>query len=138
MAYIHPINQTPAAAVIAVGIATTAATFLGQAGLVPILEVGAVASATGWMAACASYYRMKPEFAGRAAALAGLLVTSLMVLAKVIPVVPGHFTRYEWMSLALWGGLGVLAACSRTAREIPEAETLGVSREPTALRPNMD
>jgi hypothetical protein len=31
-----------------------------------------------------------------------------MVLVKVVPVVPGHFTRYEWMALAIWIVLGVL------------------------------
>ena len=81
---------------------------LGEAGLVPILEVGALACAVGWMAACASYYRMKPAFPGRIAATFGLLVTSLMVLVKVVPVVPGHFSRYHWMALAIWGALGAL------------------------------
>ncbi len=106
--HIHSVNQTPSTAVITVGIATALAMLLGEAGLVPILEVGALASAIGWMAACASYSRMKPSFRGRAAATLGLLVTSLMVLVKVVPIVPGHFTRYEWLALALWGGLGAL------------------------------
>jgi len=129
MGHIHSVNQTPSSAVIAVGIATAAAIFLGEAGLVPILEVGAVASATGWMAACASYYRMKPALAGRAAALAGLLVTSLMVLAKVVPAVPGHFSRYEWMALVLWGGLGALAAGSRSRVEV-SGQGIEVARVP--------
>jgi amino acid transporter len=106
MGHIHPANQTPSTAVIVVGVASALALFLGEAGLVPILEVGAVAAAAGWMAACASFYCMKPSFGGRAAAIIGLLVTSLMVLVKVVPVVPGHFTRYEWMALALWAALG--------------------------------
>src|SRR2546422_10633367 len=117
MGHIHPGNQTPSTAVMAVGVATAFALFLGEAGLVPILEVGAVASAVGWMAACASYCRMKPAFWGRAAAVVGLLVTSLMVFVKVVPVVPGHFTRYEWMALALWGGLGALMRVSGGAHE---------------------
>jgi len=106
MGRVHSVNQTPAAAVMAVGLATALAIFLGEAGLVPILEVGGVACAVGWMAACASCYRMKASRLGRAAALLGLLVTSLMILVKVAPVVPGHFTRYEWMALALWAALG--------------------------------
>lgn len=108
MGFVHIINQTPAAAIFVVGLATAAAIFLGEAGLVPILEVGAVACAVGWMAACASYYCMKPNWAGRAAAIFGLVVTSLMVLVKILPIVPGHFTRYEWLALAVWAGLGVL------------------------------
>ena len=122
MAYIHPVNQTPSTAVIAVGIATIVAIFLGEALLIPILEVGAIAAAVAWMAACASYYRMKPALAGRAAALIGLLVTSLMILAKVVPVVPGHFTRYEWLALGVWSGLGVLAASSRSRGGISTQE----------------
>jgi APA family basic amino acid/polyamine antiporter len=137
MGHVHAMNQTPSTAVIAVGVATALACFLGEAGLVPILEVGAVAAAAAWMAACASYYRMKPAFGGRAAALAGLVVTSLMILAKVVPVVPGHFTRYEWISLALWGGLGVLAASSRSRGEISRQESAvpGVGSDGTVLEP---
>jgi hypothetical protein len=60
---------------------------------------------------------MKPSLPGRAAAMFGLLVTSLMVLVKVVPIVPGHFTRYEWMALAVWAGLGVLIRASRNRGE---------------------
>src|SRR5229473_6147937 len=80
MSRIHPRNHTPVLAVFAVGGTTALALFLGGGGLVPILEVGAVACAVGWMSACASYFRLKPSWAGRGAALFGLLVTSLMIL----------------------------------------------------------
>ena len=106
--YVHPINRTPSRAVIAVGLATAFAMLLGEAGLVPILEVGALASAVGWMAACASYFCMKPDFRGRAAAVFGLIVTAGMVSVKIVPLVPGHFTRYEWLALALWAAVGAL------------------------------
>jgi basic amino acid/polyamine antiporter, APA family len=112
MGYVHPRNQTPSVAVIVVGIGTACAVFLGQAGLVPILEVGAVAAAVGWMAACASYFCMKPELAGRAAAVFGVLVTVLMVLVKVVPVIPGHFTRYEWTAVAVWAVIGAVMRMS--------------------------
>jgi APA family basic amino acid/polyamine antiporter len=121
MAYIHPANQTPSTAVIAVGVATAVAIFLGEALLIPILEVGAIAAAVAWMAACASYYRMKPAPAGRVAALIGLLVTSLMILAKMVPVIPGHFTRYEWIALGVWIGLGGLISRSGSSAEIAAA-----------------
>jgi basic amino acid/polyamine antiporter, APA family len=110
MGSVDPINQTPAAAIFAVGLATALAIFLGEAGLVPILEVGAVACAIGWMSACASYYCMRPGGAGRAAAVFGVLVTALMVLVKILPIVPGHFTWYEWFALAMWALLGVLVS----------------------------
>jgi amino acid transporter len=120
MAHIHPTNQTPSSAVTAVGVATVIALFLGEALLIPILEVGAIAAAVAWMAACASYYRMNPAPLGRMAALIGLLVTALMILAKVVPFVPGHFTRYEWLALAVWTALGILAARTGSRASVPE------------------
>jgi amino acid transporter len=131
--HIHPQNQTPTTAVLIVGLATAVAVFLGQAGLVPILEVGAVAAAAGWMAACASYFCMKPGFGGRAAAVFGVFVTSLMILVKVIPVIPGHFTPYEWFALAIWAAMGALIRASAirsekaSAVEIQETEASGTS-----------
>lgn len=105
---VHAINQTPAVAVLGVGVATAIAVMLGEALLVPVLEVGAVGCAVGWMSACASYYCMKPSFLGRAAAIFGFLLTSLMVLAKAVPFVPGHFNRSEWIALGIYGLLGYL------------------------------
>lgn len=128
MGHIHPRNQTPSTAVIIVGTATAVAVFVGQAGLVPILEVGAVACSFGWMAACASYFCMKPAWGGRAAAVFGVGVTALMILVKVIPGIPGHFTLYEWIAVVIWGVLGVLMRASSSRGnpalevEIQEAE----------------
>jgi hypothetical protein len=31
-----------------------------------------------------------------------------MVLMKMIPAIPGHFTVYEWIALAIWSCLGLL------------------------------
>jgi hypothetical protein len=31
-----------------------------------------------------------------------------MLLMKVVPAIPGHFTVYEWLALAIWIALGVL------------------------------
>jgi amino acid transporter len=110
---VHEINQTPSVAVLGVGVATAIALFMGEALLVPILEVGAAGSAIGWMAACGSYYCMKPSFAGRAAAIYGLLLTSMMVLVKIVPLVPGHFTPSEWIAMAIWSLLGYLLWAGR-------------------------
>lgn len=108
MGTVHSVNRTPVLAIIGVGAATVLAIFFGEAGLVPILEVGSVACAFGWMSACVSYFLMKPRFVDRLAAAFGFLVTSLMILVKVLPLVPGHFTRYEWIALAIWAMLGFL------------------------------
>jgi hypothetical protein len=51
---------------------------------------------------------MRPSSLGRAAAGTGLVVTSLMILMKVLPQAPGHFSLYEWVALALWTVLGLL------------------------------
>jgi basic amino acid/polyamine antiporter, APA family len=117
MGYVHPRNRTPTVAVVVVGVGTAFAVFLGQAGLVPILEVGAVAAAIGWMAACASYFCMKPSIAGRAAAVFGILMTALMVLVKIVPIVPGHFTRYEWIAVGIWAVIGAAMRASASHQE---------------------
>jgi len=124
MSRIHPRNHTPVLAVFAVGGTTALALFLGEAGLVPILEVGAVACAVGWMSACASYFQMRPSLLDRAAAAFGVLVTSLMILVKVLPIVPGHFTRYEWIALGIWGVLGLLVRIPARSRTSGAAEAL--------------
>jgi len=36
-----------------------------------------------------------------------------MILVKVLPWVPGHFTWHEWVALGIWGGLGIAARSSR-------------------------
>ncbi len=116
---IHPEHQTPAAAVLCIGLVTAACMLLGDAILVPITEVGSVACAIGWAATCAAYVSM-----GRSGALPGLpklstvewLVASFglfvavaMMLMKVVPAVPGHFTLYEWLALGIWIALGAIA-----------------------------
>jgi amino acid transporter len=103
---VHPRNRTPSTAVLCVGAATAACMFLGDAILVPITEVGSVASATGWLAACAAYYWMRPSAGQRAVAAVGAVVGLLMILMKVLPWVPGHFDRYEWLALGVWIGVG--------------------------------
>jgi len=110
---VHPRNQTPAAAVVGIGVATAACMFLGSAILVPISEVGSVACATGWFAVCAAYLWMtslgiRPRIADRLIALLGALVGLGMILMKFAPFVPGHFSGWEWLALGLWIILGAL------------------------------
>jgi len=105
---IHPKNQTPGASIVGVGIATGICMFLGSAILVPISEVGSLASAIGWFAACAAFVRMRPSARGRAIAWLGLAVALAMILMKVLKFVPGHFGGWEWLALSLWIVMGVL------------------------------
>jgi hypothetical protein len=95
--------------------------FLGSAILVPISEVGSVASATGWLMTCAAYLWMRPVSFDRMIALLGLLVGFAMVLMKLVPFVPGHFSRWEWLALLLWIILGLLVGGSRTQRAVAHA-----------------
>ena len=112
---VHPSFQTPSVAVLSVGFSTAVCMFLGPAILVPITEVGSVAAAIGWSATCAACLylgKAKPE-AGtslssgeRIIALFGLIVGIAMLLMKIVPAIPGHFTAYEWLALGIWATIG--------------------------------
>ena len=114
---VHAQYQTPSTAVLCVGIATAVCMLLGDAILVPITEVGSVVCAIGWSAACAAYLalgkRSKPDLrfslADRAVAAFGLLVGIAMALMKLVPLVPGHFTVYEWIALGGWITVGAIS-----------------------------
>jgi len=112
LAAVHPRNRTPSVAVLAVGLSTAIFMFLGDAILVPITEVGSVASASGWLAACAAYYAMGPARRERVVAVVGVLVGLLMIGMKVVPLIPGHFSLAEWIALAGWIALGWILAGS--------------------------
>jgi basic amino acid/polyamine antiporter, APA family len=116
---IHAKHQTPSTAVLCIGIATAACMLLGDAILVPITEVGSVACALGWAATCGSYISL-----GLAAALPkqakitalefmiatfGLVIAIAMLLMKIVPSVPGSFTKYEWLALGGWIAIGAIA-----------------------------
>ncbi len=113
---IHSANQTPSPAVLAIGAATAAATLLGQSVLVPITEVGALASAVGWTAACASYIRLGPRGRERAVAIAGVLIAFALLCMKILPFIPGHFSGVEYIALLLWLIIGAALHRSREAR----------------------
>ena len=106
LGYVHPRNQTPSTAVLCIGVATASCMFLGDAILVPVSEVGSVASAVGWLAACAAYHRMAARPRERMIAAVGVIAGALMILMKIVPAVPGHFTIYEWLALGIWIALG--------------------------------
>jgi amino acid transporter len=117
VAVVHPVNRTPSTAVLAVGLTTAVCMFLGDAILVPITEVGSVASASGWLAACAAYYAMGPAPRQRLVAIVGVLVGLMMILMKIVPMIPGHFSAYEWIVLAIWIACGAMLARSGSKQE---------------------
>ena len=112
---IHPTNQTPSVAIVWIGVATGLCMFLGDAILVPVTEVGSVASALGWLAACAAYYQMRPAAGQRLVALISVALCIGMVLMKILPVVPGHFSGYEWLALGVWIVVGVVLGVHQRA-----------------------
>jgi APA family basic amino acid/polyamine antiporter len=107
LAEVHPVNRTPFVSVLCVGTVTAVCMFLGDAILIPITEVGSVAAAVGWLATSAAYYAMRPSARERTIAAIGVTVALSMILMKVAFVVPGHFTSYEWLALAIWAGAGI-------------------------------
>lgn len=104
---VHPLNQTPGVAIVCVALASFGALLLGDAILVPITEVGSLASAIGWLAACSAYAQMRPAPRDLAIAVLGILAASGMILMKFAPAVPGHFTMSEYIALMAWGALGL-------------------------------
>lgn len=137
LGYVHPRNLTPSTAVVSIGAATGLCIFLGSAILVPISEVGSVASAAGWMAACMAYFQLlssrvtsndglgvrNRKGLEKAIAGAGVLVGLSFVLMKLVPVIPGHFSVWEWLTLGLWIWLGVLIGHPRRP-PIPNEKSL--------------
>jgi basic amino acid/polyamine antiporter, APA family len=122
---IHSRHQTPSISVLCIGLATGVCMLLGDAILVPITEVGSVACAIGWAATCAAYMvmgragtlpgRSKLSTMEWSVACFGLLVAIAMLLMKIFPEVPGHFTKYEWLALGIWIMLGALLYRGRIA-----------------------
>jgi amino acid transporter len=126
LASVQPGNHTPASAILAAGIATGLCMFLGSAILVPVSEVGSVASAIGWFAVCAAFLRMKPTPLQTLIAIVGALVGLSMAFMKFLPFVPGHFSRWEWVALGVWIILGTLIGRSKIVRpNVGQTSTAG-------------
>jgi amino acid transporter len=103
---VHERFQTPHIAVLGVTAGSIAGLFLGDALLVPVTEVGSMASAVGWFAACASFWMVDNRARVRIATGLGVLVSLTLVLMKVLPVFPGHFSPAEWIAFGIWVALG--------------------------------
>ena len=103
---VEPRRGTPLPAIAFMAIFTAGASLLGDALLVPVTEVGSLAVGIGWGTACLAAARRFPET--RTVPLAGAVVSAAIVLMKVVPAVPGSFTRAEWIALAVWSSVGAL------------------------------
>jgi amino acid transporter len=107
-AKVQPTYQTPTAAILAVSAATLAGLLLGDALLVPVTEVGSMAPAFGWLATCLSFYMVERSVLLRLTAGLGMAVSLLLVLMKLLPIFPGHFSLAEWVALGIWLAIGLL------------------------------
>ena len=103
---VHERFQTPSIAIWAIAAATIAGLLLGDAVLVPVTEVGSMASAFGWLATCVSFFLFERSPRARALTSLGILVAFSLLLMKLLPAFPGHFTQAEWLALAIWLVLG--------------------------------
>jgi len=126
LGHVHPTTGTPVVAIGLMGALTAAAAMFGDAILVPVTEVGSLAVGVGWMSACAAYVaRWRRDRARKAAApgtytsegylsespvvaCLGVAVALAIVLMKIVPGVPGSFTRAEWIAFAAWSAFGLL------------------------------
>jgi APA family basic amino acid/polyamine antiporter len=99
---VHERNLTPANAALAVGVLTAMGAFAGEAILIPITEVGSMASAVGWLATCAAYLAIERASGRRIVAIAGALVALVLIVMKLLPLVPGHFSVAEYIALGIW------------------------------------
>ena len=105
---IHEKFFTPSAAILGITSGTLAGLFLGDALLVPVTEVGSMASALGWLAACLSFWLVEKRTSMRVVTSLGIVVSLLFFLMKVLPAFPGHFSGAEWIAFGIWVGLGFI------------------------------
>ena len=105
---IHSKFLTPAVAIVGISAGTLIGLFIGDALLVSVTEVGSLAAALGWLAACSSFFAVEKSVRLRATAAFGAAISFLLVLMKLLPWFPGHFSLAEWAALAIWIAIGAV------------------------------
>jgi amino acid transporter len=106
-AVVHAVYLTPTIAIFGACIGTLIGLLIGDALLVPVTEVGALASSLGWLAACSSFFLVTTSARLRIIAGLGIAISLLLTLMKLVPAFPGHFSLAEWIALAIWLALGL-------------------------------
>lgn len=111
---VHAALGTPSVAIAMLALLTAIGAMLGDAILVPVTEVGSLTVGIGWLSACVAYIlrargNARLQATGESTTLAwiGAAVSVSIILMKIVPGVPGSFTRAEWIAFALWSGLGL-------------------------------
>jgi basic amino acid/polyamine antiporter, APA family len=105
---VHEKFLTPNIAILGIMAGTLAGLLLGDALLVPVTEVGSMASALGWFAACLSFWMVEKRASIRLVTGLGIAVSLLLFLMKVLPIFPGHFSPAEWVAFGAWVVLGIV------------------------------
>lgn len=105
---VHETFLTPSVAVVGISSATILGLLLGDAILVPVTEVGSMAAASGWFMACVSFWLVEKRAGKRLITSLGIAVSLLLLLMKLLPVFPGHFSGAEWAALGIWLTAGLL------------------------------
>ena len=114
---VHKRFLTPSVAVLGITVGTLVGLFLGDSLLVPVTEVGSMASALGWFAACLSFWFVEKRAPIRIVTGMGIAVSLLLILMKVLPAFPGHFSPAKWTAFGIWVALGfVLRTGGRVAK----------------------
>ncbi len=105
---VHEKFLTPSVAILGITAGTLAGLLLGDALVVPVTEVGSMAAALGWFAACLSFWMVEKRLTMRMVTGLGIAVSLLLFLMKVVPAFPGHFSPAEWIAFGIWVGLGTV------------------------------
>ena len=105
---VHEKFLTPSVAILGITAGTLGGLLLGDALLVPVTEVGSMASALGWFAACVSFWIVEKRPFVRLVTGFGIAVSLLLFLMKLLPIFPGHFSLAEWIAFGLWLLLGLV------------------------------
>jgi basic amino acid/polyamine antiporter, APA family len=103
---VHEKFLTPSVAILGITAGTLAGLLLGDALLVPVTEVGSMASALGWFAACLSFWIVENRASMRIMTGLGIAVSLMLISMKVLPIFPGHFSRAKWIAFGIWVLLG--------------------------------
>jgi amino acid transporter len=104
---VHETFGTPIVAITLMAALTALAAMFGDAILVPITEVGSLSVGVGWLSACVAFLLRSRGEPTRMAWL-GASVSVAIISMKIVPGVPGSFTRAEWIAFAGWSLLGLV------------------------------
>src|SRR3989475_12112156 len=73
---------------------------------------------------------MGPAPRERLVAAIGVAVGLGMILMKIVPAIPGHFSGYEWLALAVWGLIGMGLGWRERALAVASAKEIKREAEP--------